>query len=159
MIILNRKERNAMFKVGDKVKIRTDLAPDELYSSLVFRKEMMEFCGREAEIVEVDKYGDYRIDLDKEYWCWTDAMFEDEISDDAKFRAFLEEVACGDMNEYSEPYNNLYNLACGYMNEENVNETIDYLCDFYKDFKPTTRKKMTVAEIEKELGYKIEVVE
>lgn len=149
-----------MFKVGDKVKIRTDLVPNELYNSLVFRNEMMEFCGREAEIVEVDEDGDYRIDLDEESWFWTDAMFEDKInvvSDDAKFRAFLEEVVCGD--EYSEPYDNLCNLVCGYMNEENVNATIDYLCNFYKDFTPITRKKMTVAEIEKELGYKIEVVE
>jgi sulfur relay (sulfurtransferase) DsrC/TusE family protein len=147
-----------MFKVGDKVKIRTDLVPNELYDSLEFRNEMMEFCGREAEIIEVDEDGDYRIDLDEESWFWNDEMFEDEVSDDAKFRAFLEEVACGNMNEYSEPYDNLYNLVCNYMDEENVNATIDYLCDFYKDFKSNAPRKMTVAEIEKELGYKIEVV-
>ena len=147
-----------MFKVGDKVKIRTDLVSNELYDSLVFTKEMMEFCGRKAEIVEVDEDGDYRIDLDEESWIWTDAMFEEEVSDDAKFRAFLREVACGDMVKYSEPYDNLYNLVWNYMDEEKINATIDYLCDFYKDFTPTTRKKMTVAEIEKELGYKIEVV-
>jgi hypothetical protein len=43
----------------------------------------------------------------------------------------------------------------------NYKECVDELCDFYKTFTPTkeTKKKMTKAEIEDALGYKIEIVE
>jgi hypothetical protein len=139
-----------MFKVGDKVKYTFD-SGKTLYGVI---EEINDVCDYKY-YVHYNEDGD---GMPLSIYDWEQEDDIELIEDDAKFRAFLREVACGDMAKYSEPYDNLYNLVWNYMDEENVNATIDYLCDFYKDFKPTTRKKMTVAEIEKELGYKIEVV-
>ena len=55
-----------------------------------FVREMSEYCGKTATIVDVFKdfegEGDimYRIDLDNRGWNWTDEMFEPERVEDVK---------------------------------------------------------------------------
>lgn len=55
-----------------------------------FVREMSEYCGKTATIVDVfkdfDGEGDimYRIDLDHRDWSWTDEMFEPEMVEDVK---------------------------------------------------------------------------
>ena len=62
-------------KVGDKVKIRTDLVPDTMYGTGRFIENMMQYCGREATIKHVWS-NDYALDgID---WYWTDEMFEEK---------------------------------------------------------------------------------
>jgi hypothetical protein len=157
------------FKVGDKVTIRKDLSRYE-YNVV---SDMEEYRGQVATITDVkDSY--YLIDLDDGTWAWNDINFisEDDKNntENEKFRAFLNEIARGDKSadndEYYEMYSNLSDVVTAFNDEcsthEEVDAFIDAIVEFYSNFepKPTPKpKKMTLEEIEAELGYKIELVE
>ena len=65
-------------KVGDKVKIREDLKAEHLYGNNVWvTQKMHNLRGKTAHITEVNKYGEYCIDLDNSEYLWVDEMFED----------------------------------------------------------------------------------
>lgn len=63
------------YKVGDRVRIRTDLIINTLYSEYYFVKEMDRYKGKVANIIGVDLYY-YRIDIDNGKYVWTDDMLE-----------------------------------------------------------------------------------
>lgn len=75
------------YKVDDKVKIIGNLVMGQQYDMAtlddfgfpegtdVAVKEMLEYAGQEATIVDAFESG-YNIDLDRGFWNWTDAMFE-----------------------------------------------------------------------------------
>jgi hypothetical protein len=150
------------YKVGDKVKVRDDLVVDYKYGSDAFVDGMSALKGKVVTIktcfTSRDKYA-----IEGSDYAWTDEMFEDDSEEIAKFRAFLEEVADYRSDEYMEQYLRLsYIMGIGEVDDdEKMDEAVNKLCDFYKTFTPTkeTKKKMTKAEIEDALGYKIEIVE
>lgn len=164
------------YKVGDKVKVRDDLVIGNCYSYYAYCGNMVNFRGKTVTIKSVAYYF-YRIEEDRQTSCWTDGMFEDDFEEDeevststeaetAKFRAFLEEVANLDADDYDKEYAMLKDIVdCGYnaryKDEYDYDEAVNGLCNFYRTFTPTkeTKKKMTKAEIEDALGYKIEIVE
>lgn len=63
-------------KVGDRVRIREDLAVGMHIDSIVdyyVAEEMLLYSGKVAFITEVLlKENSYRIDCDNSKWCWTD---------------------------------------------------------------------------------------
>lgn len=61
------------YKVGDKVKVRSDLKVGKGYGEHAFVHDMFKFVGKIVTIESVWKQG-YRIEEDT-YW-WTDEMFE-----------------------------------------------------------------------------------
>ena len=154
------------FKVGDKVTIREDLSRHEL--NVV--SDMEQYRGKVATITGVKGIDEYSIDLDDGWWHWDDSMFEEIKEEKEKFRAFLNEVARGDKSadndEYYEMYSNLSDVVTAPNDEcsthEEVDAFIDAIVEFYSNFEPKPipkPKKMTLEEIEEELGYKIELVE
>jgi hypothetical protein len=166
------------FKVGDKVTVREDLSRHEW--NVV--SDMEQYCGKVATITGAKGIDEYSIDLDDGWWYWNDSMFEeskeekekdDEVENktgDKKFRAFLNEVARGDKSadndEYYEMYSNLSDVVTAPNDNcethEEVDAFIDAIVEFYSSFEPKPipkPKKMTLEEIEAELGYKIELVE
>lgn len=62
------------YKVGDKVKIRSDLKETDEGAGVV--EEMLEYRGMEATIIELDGDNWYTIDIDDEEFYWDDTMFE-----------------------------------------------------------------------------------
>lgn len=73
------------YKVGDKVRIKSKewwdaQQKDGFYSvqcgENVFTKDMVKYCGLEAEIKFSCKYS-YCLDIDNRKYCWTDEMLED----------------------------------------------------------------------------------
>lgn len=65
------------YKVGDKVKIRSDLVVGKNYGNgYMFRNDMARYMGKE---VTISRVGDdfYKIKDDVDYWSWVDEMFED----------------------------------------------------------------------------------
>ena len=65
-------------KVGDKVKIREDLKAEHLYGNRAWvTQKMHNLRGKIAHITEVNKYGEYCIDLDNSEYLWIDEMFGD----------------------------------------------------------------------------------
>lgn len=147
-----------MFKVGDKVKYTFDNGK-AIYGVI---KEIDDACDYKYYVhYNEDSYGTpiSIYDWEREGAIELVDKGASVDNDDAKFRAFLEEVANVDYNNYNEEYEMLKEIMNSFTYEGKRETTIDKLCNFYKDFTSNTRKKMTVAEIEEELGYKIEVVE
>lgn len=71
----------AKYKVGDKVKIRTDLTEETQYGTNNCTGPMIKLKGQEAKITHVYKIGhdvyEYCIDIDDGHWFWTVQMFEE----------------------------------------------------------------------------------
>ena len=71
------------YKVGDKVKIREDLDIDKMYDGWDCSEEMAQCGGMIATIVKC--CGDsYKIDIEDNFYNWTDEMFEDYTEDTEK---------------------------------------------------------------------------
>lgn len=64
------------FKVGDLVRVREDLRYGEHYKNIFFDKDMEVFKGYNAEIAEITKTYNYRLNIDNGYSVWTDEMLE-----------------------------------------------------------------------------------
>lgn len=64
------------YKIGDRVRVRKDLADGDIYGGRIFTGHMYTLLGKIVRISEV--YADfYSIDdPDYEFCCWTDDMFE-----------------------------------------------------------------------------------
>lgn len=63
------------YKVGDKVRVRTDLVVDGCYGGVSFTEGMEKYAG---QTVTIDALLDdeYLIDEDLYFWEWTEEMFE-----------------------------------------------------------------------------------
>lgn len=83
------------YKVGDKVKVRSDLRVGKSYGEHAFVHDMFKFRGKIVTIESVWKQG-YRIEEDT-YW-WTDEMLEpvEEMSAEEAIR--LQAEICVDSN-------------------------------------------------------------
>lgn len=65
------------YKVGDKVRIKKNLKEDVVYGTQHFVDNMSIYCGRMAIIKNLEDGESYRLNIDNEYWCWTDEMLEE----------------------------------------------------------------------------------
>lgn len=75
----NKLKQTNMYKIGDKVKVRSDLQIDHWYGSNTFVYAMSKHSGKWARIINVNPFS-YSIDLDKGEWAWTKEMFESSSS-------------------------------------------------------------------------------
>lgn len=78
-----------MFEIGNVVTIRKDLQLGEIdlreydnynenYESIV--EPMLVYRGKSAIITDIDDEGEYVLDVDNGYWCWTHQMFEEGLN-------------------------------------------------------------------------------
>ena len=63
------------YKVGDKVKVRSDLKENIRYGRQIFARDMAVHCGKNVEISKVHDDAYCIKESDRE-WFWTDEMFE-----------------------------------------------------------------------------------
>lgn len=69
------------YKVGDKVKVRSDLKENISYGGQIFVRDMAVHCGKNVEISKV--YDDaYCIKESDREWFWSDEMFEGLAEDE-----------------------------------------------------------------------------
>lgn len=87
------------YKVGDKVKVRSDLKCEEYYGGITFNFEMNKFKGMEITIARVN-YGGYYEVLETPY-NFTDEMLEpvEEMSAEEAIRLYAK--MCKDNNCYA----------------------------------------------------------
>lgn len=64
------------FKVGDRVKVREDLKPNEYYGGVRFDSDMRKMKGRTVTIISTFDDDGYRVEGSIFYW--TDEMFENK---------------------------------------------------------------------------------
>jgi hypothetical protein len=76
------EEKETKYKVGDKVRVRTDLVEYGTYGGVTYVDEMGKWAGDVVTISRINENGHYEIAEDKEdedsdKWTWSDEMFED----------------------------------------------------------------------------------
>lgn len=139
------------YKVGDKVKVRSDLKENIRYGGQIFVRDMAVHCGKNVEISKV--YDDaYCIKESDREWFWTDEMFEpvDKMSAAEVIRILGE--LCNNTPCRSCPVRKLdERLMCTEIRIKYSKEVVDILEQWKKDHE----KK----EIEVELAYVVRVIE
>lgn len=81
-------------KVGDKVRIRPDLRTDIKYGMIEAVEKMCSLQGQimkisEECVCEESRY--YLLEEDEGYFCWTDEMFEDAMTNGELIRSMSDE--------------------------------------------------------------------
>lgn len=175
------------FKVGDKVRVKNGLNGGSFYGGLYFSPFMVCHIGKTGVIKNVNDNGQYRLDLDPMY-VWSDAMLElveekqftkanlkpgmvVEYRNGGR-RLFMNDTFMGfdgwmPVDDYS---NDLVETRCGdydldivkvyTTNAKMLDRAFkdDYLTLIWERKEEEIVKEMSVEEIEKELGYKVKVV-
>lgn len=174
------------YKVGDKVKIRSDLRVNKMYGGAVLVEDMVEYMGKTMTVKEVYKEA-YSLEEDVKRRFWTDEMLE--ISPKSMLEpCMVVKMRNGTLNMvimvndrgiflitrnkeylYLKSYDdNLkyrwdvtdYDIVEIYGLSYNPQKSMDISTECrYLLWKRDEVKKMTVAEIQEALGYKIEIVE
>ena len=75
------------YKVGDKVRVREDLAADNWYGNEIVVSGMTRFKGKIVTVSKV-RYDKYEIEEDNKIWWWTDEMFSGKVSEDFSSEKF-----------------------------------------------------------------------
>lgn len=169
------------FKVGDRVRIRKDLK--EGYDLTIYvSDEMGKYAGNIVTISKTRRRHDgteiYEIKEDDGYWAWSEDMFE-QNKKPSKEELF--DMPIGTIIKTDREENNVYikvgendfcNDNCDHIEDSDINEdlTVDNYCGdktiieiqipTYETIytADTEIKEMTIAEIEKQLGYPIKIV-
>lgn len=161
------------YKVGDRVRIKRDLERGDDYRFGV-SDEMEELKGQIVTITHVE-CDCYEIKEDNGEWYWSEEMFEESI----EFKK--SDLKDGDVVTYRDGRRRIVtdNAKClRGINDVGYSLTIDFTEDLRKEngntecdiilverptqyvevFKREEKRKMTIKEIEKELGYSIEII-
>lgn len=175
------------YKVGDKVKVRSDLKEDTMYGGQTFVDCMVKYMGKIMTVKQV--YGKcYSLEEDGEKWAWTDEMFEG-LSKSMLEPCMLVKLRNGELAYVVNTKNGLCLLdeRKNWINIQDYDDELYYQvgkneCFDIMEIYDLTElahesmkisivdrillqkrkeevKKMTVAEIQEALGYKIEIVE
>lgn len=162
------------YKVGDKVRIRSDLKEtmnNAIYGVSV-NSEMVKLAGKMVTIDHVNE----KIYTIKEYgFAWTDEMFEciEKPSREDFLKMPVGTKIITDKGKElvydGECFSDKDDVIMDTMIDDDLNliyddmdygtKIIEILEPEYKTVWKESRKKMTLKEIEKELGYPVEIVE
>lgn len=151
------------YKIGDKVRIRKDLVVGSTYGSDIYIRKMDDIVKDNDYVLTIGELSydinEYVMDEDncEVPYYWTEEMIEglaeEPTTDREKFEGWVRKLSS---LSYDDKVWNAFNKCVttepdeiGY--EANLKVVSDYLF--------TEKKKMTKTEIEKELGYEIEIVE
>lgn len=139
------------YKVGDKVKVRSDLRVGKSYGEHTFVHDMFKFMGKIVTIESVWEQG-YRIEEDA-YW-WTDEMLEpvEEMSTEEAIK--LSGKMCSSSACYECPVfksREKYGEMCNVFKKEHAEEYLEIL----KQWKADHEKK----DVEVEFACIVRVVE
>ena len=162
------------FKVGDKVRIKKDLSIDKTYGITVV-SSMEKYAGRIMTVSRITNFG-YRLKEDNEEWHWSEDTME-IVTKPTKEE--LLKMPLGTIIKTDKEGHNIFvkvgendfcNDDCNHTGAGYINDDLSLECFGNKIIEiqePTYEtiykaddevKEMTIAEIEKELGYPIKVV-
>lgn len=122
------------YKVGDKVKVRSDLVSGELYGALYARDEMCRLCGEIATIETV--YNEYYRIVESGY-CWTEEMLEpveEELTAEEAIK--IQAEMCGGVfcNDCKISFrNNGMGIKCSDLRQKHPERVVKVLKQYKKD--------------------------
>lgn len=152
------------YKVGDKVRIRRDLVVGKGYytghskDTDNYTSSMDELVKNHDYVLTIAKYGNNATEyemLESDLFWWTESMIEGlaEPTDREKFEEWMKKLS--NLNSNTDTWRAFDKLTYLNEDEKEFKEAFNIVADYLFEEK----KKMTKAEIEAELGYKIEIVE
>lgn len=153
------KERHEMkYKVGDKVRVRSDLKNDVSYGSQCTVEEMMDYKGNVVTISEVGQTC-YQIEGDEEGWSWTDEMFEGLVEDELTAEEAIKVLAdmCAGKCKVCELGKRVkeskYSFCSDYR-REHPDEVVEILKQFKKDHekKPIETESVGIVRVIEDTG-------
>ena len=120
------------YKVGDRVKVRSDLTLSELYDGFIVTNEMLK-----KKIATITFVHDNCYEIEKDIFYWTDEMFEGLAEDEltAEEAIILYSKMCGSrVCEKCKLYeeNNETGFACRKFMREHPDKVIEVLKDYEK---------------------------
>ena len=136
------------YKVGDKVRVRSDLKANIKYGSQVFARDMDVYCGKNVEISDALDSA-YYIQEDDYGFFWTDEMFEsvEEMSAVEAIKLYAEKCSEGKCSECS--------LSGKGSCTEYIKEHPEEALEVIKQWKADHEKK----PIETEFAWYIQIIE
>ena len=151
------KERHEMkYKVGDKVKVRSDLEEYGQYGKYGANRNMAEPHGSIVEIKKVENEKQ-RYEINDNLYYWTDEMFEGLVEDELTAEEAIKTLAdicdkesCRDCGIGKLVKESKFSFCKDYRREHP-----DKVVEILKQFKKDQEKK----EIEVELAYVVRVIE
>ena len=174
-----------MYKVGDKVQIKNNLVGGEDYGNVYFSDEMNIYAGKTFVIEsteENESFTCYTLDC-ASTWDWSEEMFigmeKAKVTENAKIEMTFPEMAQklidgkfeigaeliakdiqGDNTSFYVG-NNVFGYGITYKKDEWVNNSATHASNFNATWtvKEQPIKEMSIEEIQKELGYKLKIVE
>lgn len=146
------------FEIGTKVRIRTDLNTNELYSGIDFSIDMKPYMGKEAIIVDCNDSA-YFLDIDNRFWSWGEKMLE-KISDTPTLDRMIEiqeqSKLCGEfldwfLHKYT-VFERKQKRESAFVDADGVGDHINkekLLTEFFEiDLEEAEREKRQLLEIE-----------
>ena len=147
------------YKIGDKVKIRKDLVVGDRYGGLTYlggmAKEVEANGDNYVTITDagVDSSDVIWYDFEELTFSYSEEMIE-EPTDREKFEGWMRKLSC--LNGWDKTWDAFNNLTVLEPDDDEYKGQLKIVTDYLFG---EEKKKMTKAEIEAELGYKIEIVE
>ena len=124
------------YKVGDKVRVRSDLEVNMDYGPQTFVREMSQYIGKVVTISET--YSNrYNIKEDEDEWPWTDEMFEGLVDDELtaeEATRILGEICCENQCSYECPICRAKGkMSCWNFRRDKPEEVLEIIKQWKKD--------------------------
>lgn len=141
------------YKVGDKVKVRSDLKINRDYGSQAFVREMSQYIGKVVTIKETYS-NKYNIEEDGGEWFWTDEMLEglaeDELTAEEAIKIQAEmcrNTVCKDCAIDRLRYDS--HCECCEFRSKNPNKVVEVLKQWKKDHekKPIETELVSIVRV------------
>lgn len=146
------------YKVGDKVKVRSDLKENIRYGGQIFARDMAVHCGKNVEISKVHDDAYCIKESDRE-WFWTDEMFEpveEELTAEEAIRIQAEMcrgIMCKDCAIDKARHDS--NCGCVEYRSKNPDKAVEILKQWKKDHekKEVKTEFVNIVRVIEDLGY------
>lgn len=145
------------YKVGDKVRVRSDLQINGSYGAYTLVSEMSDYKGSVVAISEV-YLTCYCIEEDKGIWKWTDEMFEglaeDELTAEEATK-ILGEICCGNELCGGCPIGEAKGkMTCQNFRRDKTEEVLEILKQWKKDHeeKPIEMESVGIVRVIEDTG-------
>jgi hypothetical protein len=147
------------YKVGDKVRVRSDLQINGSYGAYTFVSEMSDYKGSVVAISEV-YLTCYCIEEDKGIWKWTDEMFEGLVEDELtaeEATRILGEICCENKCYNGCPIGKARGkMSCHFFRRDKPKEVIEILKQWKKDHeeKPIETESVGIVRVIEDTGFR-----
>lgn len=145
------------YKVGDKVKVRSDLEENKGYGGWYTSESMVKMCG---EIVTIREVRSSSYELEENGFMWTDEMFEGLVEEELtaeEATRILGEICCENKCYNGCPIGKAREkMSCHFFRRDKPKEVIEILKQWKKDHekKPIKTESVGIVRVIEDTGFR-----